>query len=218
LTTPKKKQEAAAMPFRAARVIGMFCVALSLGATPIASATDFDEDLAAAKSGDYATVLQKSRSWAEEDDARAQFNLGVMYANGQGVSQDYAEAVAWYRNAAEQSDASAQFNLGLMYYKGQGAHQNYLKAHMWWNLAASKGHTSAAENRDILAQRMTSQQVDEAQALARNYSSFNPIKYVDQIIELVKKYQLSIGYILQLERDIMLNVEEALKPHQDCIV
>ena len=39
---------------------------------------------------------------AEQGYADAQYNLGVMYANGHGVSQDYAEAAKWYRLAAEQ--------------------------------------------------------------------------------------------------------------------
>ncbi len=32
----------------------------------------------------------------------AQFNLGVMYANGEGVGQDYAEVYAWVAAAAAQ--------------------------------------------------------------------------------------------------------------------
>ena len=52
---------------------------------------------------------------AEQGDADAQSNLGVMYDSGHGVPQDYAEAVRWYRRAAEQGDASAQFDLGRMY-------------------------------------------------------------------------------------------------------
>ncbi len=52
---------------------------------------------------------------AEQGDAMAQFNLGVMYNTGRGVAQDYKQAVAWFRKAAEQGDAMAQFNLGLMY-------------------------------------------------------------------------------------------------------
>src|ERR1017187_3210827 len=38
----------------------------------------------------------------------AQFNLGLMYANGEGVTQNYAEAARWYRKAADQGDAKAQ--------------------------------------------------------------------------------------------------------------
>ena len=50
----------------------------------------------------------------------AQNNLGVMYANGEGVPEDDAEAVRWYRLAADQGDADAQYNLGVMYANGEG--------------------------------------------------------------------------------------------------
>jgi TPR repeat protein len=54
------------------------------------------------------------RKAAEQGNAEAQFNLGFMYAHGQGVPQDYAEAVRWYSKAAEQGDAESQCNLGVM--------------------------------------------------------------------------------------------------------
>ena len=57
---------------------------------------------------------------AEQGNADAQYNLGVMYDNGRGVPQDDKTAVKWYRLAAEQGDASAQSNLGVMYGTGQG--------------------------------------------------------------------------------------------------
>ena len=44
---------------------------------------------------------------ADQGDANAQFNLGVMYDQGQGVPQDYQQAVKWYRLAADQGHASA---------------------------------------------------------------------------------------------------------------
>ena len=49
---------------------------------------------------------------AEQGLAHAQNNLGIMYEDGQGVSQDYKTAVKWYRLAAEQGFAPAQHNLG----------------------------------------------------------------------------------------------------------
>jgi uncharacterized protein len=58
---------------------------------------------------------------AEQGYAEAQYNLGVMYGNGNGVVQDYAEAVKWYRLAAEQGNAKAQNNLGVMYEYGHRA-------------------------------------------------------------------------------------------------
>ena len=52
------------------------------------------------------------RARAEQGDASAQFNLGVRYADGEGVPQDDAEAVRWYRLAAArhcQVEASSRF-------------------------------------------------------------------------------------------------------------
>ena len=51
---------------------------------------------------DYVAALRLCRPLAEQGDAKAQSDLGFMYAKGQGVPQDDAEAVRWYRKAAEQ--------------------------------------------------------------------------------------------------------------------
>ena len=73
---------------------------------------------------------------AEQGFAAAQYNLGLMYANGQGVRQDYAEAVRWFRKTAEQGLAKAQYNLGLSYAQGQGVSQDYVQAVRWYRKAA----------------------------------------------------------------------------------
>ncbi|MBV5339892.1 MAG: sel1 repeat family protein [Deltaproteobacteria bacterium] len=52
---------------------------------------------------------------AELGHVGAQFELGCMYANGQGVPQNDAEAVKWFRLAAEQGHAEAQFELACLY-------------------------------------------------------------------------------------------------------
>ena len=92
-----------------------------------------------------------------------------MYNNGQGVPQDYKEAVKWYRLSAEQGDREAQYNLGNRYYHGQGVPQDYLSAHMWWNLSGSNGYKDAVKNRNIVEEKMTPSQIEEAQRLARNW-------------------------------------------------
>ena len=111
---------------------------------------------------------------AEQGDADAQYNLGVMYYDGRGVTQDYAEAVKWYRLAAEQDIAKAQSQLGYMYANGQGVPQDYVLAHMWFNLAAGRmppgeGRDRVVSNRDLAEKRMTPAQVAEAQRLAREW-------------------------------------------------
>jgi TPR repeat protein len=55
-----------------------------------------------------------------------------------------------------------------MYDNGYGVLQDYVRAHMWFNIAAISGESeNASENRDILAKRMNSNQIETAQKLAR---------------------------------------------------
>ena len=149
------------------RVI-LLALALTLSAVPVA-ADAWDDAVAAYNSGDYKSAARLFRPFAEQGDAGAQYVLGRMYSLGQGVPQDYAEAMKWYRKAAEQGDASAQNNLGVMYDNGEGVPQDYVEAHMWFNLAAAQGNAQAKTNRDLVAKRMTSEQIAEAQRLAREW-------------------------------------------------
>jgi TPR repeat protein len=83
---------------------------------------------------------------AEQGDAQAQFNLGVMYDYGQGVTQDDKQAVKWYRKAAEQGHPSAQTSLGVMYGRGQGVRQDDKQAVKWYRKAAEQGYVQAQFN------------------------------------------------------------------------
>jgi uncharacterized protein len=149
--------------------VGLVAIVPFLGFAAPVVAGPLEDGLAAHKRGDYATALRLWHPPADEGDARAQFNLGFMYANGQGVPQDYAEAVNWYRKAADQGDAGAQSNLGFMYAKGQGVPEDYVRAHMWFSLSAAHGNKVAVKNRDLLARSMTPAQKAEAQRLAREW-------------------------------------------------
>ena len=58
---------------------------------------------------------------------------------------------------------------GNMYLNGQGVPQDFVAAHAWFNVAAANGDSRAAKNRDIVASKMTAEQLAEAQKLARKY-------------------------------------------------
>ena len=60
-------------------------VALLLGSAGVSWSQDFQKGLAAYESGDYATALREWKPLAKQGNADAQYNLGLMYANGQGV-------------------------------------------------------------------------------------------------------------------------------------
>ena len=79
------------------------------------------------------------------------------------------EALVQWTAAAEAGDRWAMLALGKLYAQGLGALQDYVEAHKWFNLAASRGEAEAVKERDALAAKMTPQQVQAAQELARSW-------------------------------------------------
>ena len=112
---------------------------------------------------------EEYRQAAERGEAWAQYNLGLMYDNGDGVPEDDTEAVKWYRKAAEQGLANAQYNLGVMYANGNGVPEDNVVAYMWLNLAAAQGHEDAKTNKGVVSEDMTKEQIAEAQKLSREW-------------------------------------------------
>jgi hypothetical protein len=91
----------------------------------------------------YSEAEKWFRKAAEQSNTSAQFQLGLMYFQGDGVTKNYTEAVNWFRKAAEQGDVSAQVQLGSMYFQGDGVNKNYTDAEKWFRKAAEQGNTSA---------------------------------------------------------------------------
>jgi TPR repeat protein len=127
---------------------------------------------------DDAEAVRWLRLAAGQGNANAQDNLGNMYDYGRGVPEDAAEAVRWSRLAADQGHASAQGNLGYMYANGRGVPQDYVQAHMWFNLAASRMtgvvRELAVERRDLAADELTPDALNEAERLAREWDAAHP--------------------------------------------
>jgi TPR repeat protein len=133
------------------------------------AAGTFEDAIAAFGRGDYPTAVRLFRPLADRGNVHAQYNLGNMYRNSQGVPQNDAEAVRWFRLAADQGNAGAQFGLGGMYYFGFGVPRDYVTAHMWYDLAAAQGNQDAVKSRGLVEQQMTPAQITEAQKLAREW-------------------------------------------------
>jgi TPR repeat protein len=159
------------------RLIKNVVAAALLMALSQASWAGFAEGLAAAQRGDYATARNEFRPLAEQGNAAAQSNLGLIYRNGHGVPKDYVEAAKWYRLAAEQGQAAAQSNLGVMYANGDGVPEDYVEGYAWYNLAAAQGNKIAASNRASLRKIMTPVQVSKAQARSRELATGKPVKW-----------------------------------------
>ena len=106
----------------------------------------FDRALAFYAKGKYTEAATLFRDAAEKGHAKAQYNLGVCYKDGTGVTQDFVLAVKWYRKAAEQGELMAQFCLGCCYGEGVGVKQDYYDAVKWYRKAAENGNAEAQCN------------------------------------------------------------------------
>jgi uncharacterized protein len=138
---------------------------------------DFQAGLDAYQKGDYVGAAKEWRPMAEEGNAPAQYNLGLLYLDGHGVPQSTVEAANWFRRAAEQDYVPAQHNLGAMYGSGQGVKRDYVQAYKWLNICAAKGNTGCLTQRDLIAKKLKPAQVVEAQRLA---TDFKPQKEGDK--------------------------------------
>ena len=72
-----------------------------------AVAGPFEDGVAAFERGDHLEAVRSWRVIAEQGDRDGQYNMGVMYAVGNGVPQDYVLAHMWFNLAAAQGDADA---------------------------------------------------------------------------------------------------------------
>jgi len=131
--------------------------------------TEFSAGLEAYRRGDYTTALQQWLPLAEAGSAEAQFNLGLIYANGRGVDPDVATAAGWYERAARQGFARAQYNLASLYDAGDGIPRDPLLTYVWFKLAAGQKHSDARKRRKRAAKELTPHEIAQGDLLAREW-------------------------------------------------
>ena len=112
---------------------------------------------------DYGPAFDCFSKAAEAGDTKAQYHLGLMHYNGEGVKQDYAQAFSWYQMAAEAGNADAQVNLGYMYDNGDGVTRDCSQALSWYLKAAEAEHVVAQYNLGVMYDNGVQ---DQAQALS----------------------------------------------------
>ena len=122
---------------------------------------------------------------AEHGDVAAQIDLAKSYLTGNNLPEDRAKAASWYIMAGENGSAEAKrrsieitrgmapfqigeirFDLGKMYLNGVGAHQNYISAYRWFELAKAAGDIRAESEENMLEQKMSPGQIQEARQQA----------------------------------------------------
>lgn len=99
---------------------------------------------------DYKQALNWYQKAADQNDAKSQYNLAIMYLNGYGAKKDVSKSVEYYRKSALQGDADSQLQLGIRYLNGEGVEKNIQTAKEWFQKAKLSGNQKA----DIYLEKM----------------------------------------------------------------
>jgi uncharacterized protein len=130
--------------------------------------------------GSPVVSVRTLHSLAEQGNAEAQFNLGLLYDRGRRLPKDKAEALQWYRRAAMQGDTFAQNSLGDNYWEGtglgkilaggaQGVSADKPRAYMWLMLSAAQGDEEAGRQSEILLKQMKPAELLSAKKLINQW-------------------------------------------------
>lgn len=105
-----------------------------------------EDGIAAVEQKDFKTAVQIFRNLADQGNAEAQYNLAILYRQGEGVKKNNSVALEWFEKSAQQGLASAQYYLGHLYDTGDSVSKDPVKAVTWYKQAAEKGNPLAQSN------------------------------------------------------------------------
>lgn len=130
-------------------IVAALIMALALHARAVAAGA-LEDGNAAYHEKDYAKAVELWQPLAERGDPLAQYYLGTLYAEGNGVEQDDAAAFKLFLRAANRGNAAAQYNVGASYAAGVGVRKSDGDAAKWFARAANQGMAFAMLNLGLL--------------------------------------------------------------------
>ncbi|MGE9292080.1 MAG: hypothetical protein ACQKBW_00575 [Puniceicoccales bacterium] len=112
----------------------------------VQTAYDYKEATSASNKSDDVRAIKLYSRAAKAGHDSAQYNLGVFYNNGIGVTRDYELALHWYRVSARNGNPSAYNNLGWLTQHGQGCEPNLKQAMEYYKAASEMRNDTASIN------------------------------------------------------------------------
>ena len=110
-------------------------------------ASEFTQAVENYNKGEYTKAFDTFYILAKEGNAKAQYNIGLLYALGQGAQKSVTNARKWYEKAAKQGNGKAQFNLAKLYHDtATNDPYAYEKAKYWYEKAVKSGVIEANNN------------------------------------------------------------------------
>ncbi|MBU6320508.1 MAG: sel1 repeat family protein [Alphaproteobacteria bacterium] len=113
---------------------------------PVYTGSDFEKGLQAFTSLRSKLAFGFFEKAARSGHVEAQYYLGMMYFEGDGVEKNSENALKWLRQSARKKNADAENLLGVMYFSGDGVTEDPTEAARWFRLAADHGQVTAHEN------------------------------------------------------------------------
>jgi TPR repeat protein len=110
--------------------LALMCASAYAQTPPPDDAAAFERGLEAYLADDFPSAWFFWLGPAERGFVEAQFSLGVLYLNGEGVPADPARARSLFERAAEGGHARARLNFALMLANGQGGPRDLVAAYV----------------------------------------------------------------------------------------
>jgi len=123
---------------------------IALCSASLAQANTLEEAKQKLSQKDYAAAHAIYLSLANQNDAKACYNLGLMYQDGDGVAKNMDEAVKWYTKSAELNYKEAQYTLASLVFQRQIQSISYPQAVTYYEQAAKQGHVKSQLNLGML--------------------------------------------------------------------
>lgn len=126
----------------------------------------FESGLKAADANNMPLAYKEFLLAAKAGHVYAQYNVGLMYEQGLGITKNVKEAVYWYNESAMQGNSAAQFNLGVCFENGIGTAVDFEKANKWYREASVQGDGLAVGNLGMLYIRGQGVKVNKVAGIA----------------------------------------------------
>lgn len=112
--------------------------------------------------GYYTKASQNGHTGARNMEA-------ALLRTGTGTEQDLSKAAKLFERGASLGNPVSLYGFAEMLEKGEGVAADPIRAHLYYNLANERGHPGARAALESLTASMTPEDIEDAQARARNW-------------------------------------------------
>lgn len=147
-------------------------------------------------------LFQYYKSGAEAGNPSAQFELSMLYQEGQVVEQDFGQALDWALKAASQGLIGAMAHVGLLYAQGEIVELDYDRAYHWFKKAAMQD--------DPFSCRMVAHFIESRKVEEGDFET--ALKWYHRSAMLEEpNAQLYLGYLYFTGENVEKDVDEAIR-------